>query len=1781
MCNKSPIKIDQRFIIRSLFLDFLRQLLRLRDLKSKVFAPSSIGSYGFLSNHHHCHGWTSSITSLLYKTLQVPFICVLLVSAQSLTVVRLSQLNAGDLFSFAMWTLQSCAITPSGGRTSLLVAPSQYGDLIFGAEIPTGQAVAFTLPQCFESEFITLYDVIRTNEKVGDAILLQLDDLSTWYPSNPKSDKDLQFAHDVCSGLGGFSTAFSYLGGSILCAVDSCPLACDAYSRIFSAPCICSDIGSMSTIRSMHDLQHAQHCQAMMFAGFPCQPLSQQGAQLRAADPRSKTLHSVLLAAALLRVSCLLLECVPEALKDPGTQAALMDFCNHFGYNLCQTVLHLHSVWPSKRSRWFAVCSLESYGICQISGFPVLVPSPAIRDVIGVWPSWNPEEEQLAWTPLENEMYGDPRFGSTDRRIGLSSALPTALHSWGSALYACPCKCRSAGFSLQRLQRSGLRGVVVVSQVLGCNRHIHPKELQFLLGFPPIQPCGDHCRAFLCLLGNSVSPIQALWIISQVVSSMSVNVTIPSVQALQQYLKDIVKQQALVWPSNVQTGTLQLVSQGVSASISFKKGAKVRDLLKAEAIFQQQTFVGLSCAGVWLPEEAYLNEYTYVLVSSWVPLSIGSLRPVQCQLWFLGSIRRLVVAAGMTVAQVVEWQRIPDWQCIVSPNGLVIDPASLVQPGQDLVVQTDPEEMKFGLDFKIQELIGLGFGSLQLSSSWTGLGLGHLDELVKNNVLASWSGSKFAPLALWLPSFAAAVIEVWPNTIESSLRSWFLPVSAEIFVMFQDGEDWNLMSVKVDRLTMTISFFNDCRTEVAGLLAYRIMRAGDRACYREVFPQVTAEGPKGSLAWALNIVDGFLAVPQPLRCALAQVREKYGAASAFGSFGQLSATLPLSMPNQLPISREEFEACDVVGGLSAPFILDFARALARQFPATLVQDQIRVLVVSEAEQKQLQGTQFHGGPAPLFLFVLCDKHWTLLHCVCHDSELCITQYDGLGSTSIAKLDGICRILKTNWEAEHYQIETTWQVPQRRSDSCGTIALGHFAWCLGIISEQEMIGFEDIHPSLALCSEKLSPDAKVCGFRNDQEVTQALHKILPDKGVAPENIQARIQAAVKVLGVDQLSKALGSKNQWGALKALGNSKPRPFKWVTNEELQHHIQERAAQKFGVDADVKRTKKQRDQRKPALSAEAIDTSSLILPPEVFITSTGSSVGQIQLAEVLKDACGVAFAHASDIVHFLQEGKLISPEALGLLVVGKIPDQFISALPMHSIRVPAIYKGTNEPVLLDCVSIQLGDQAIYRKQSKTAPVFAVFPTVVFRVHVFRDLWEEDAWPDLVRKPIRQLVSTFGKLQLCRDPNCAGTCNYFHPSIEEDGVESGLLDVWGFAWHKLDGGKAQPESAEVLSVFIRVPESNFNSLHFASGYAGVFFEPRLTDQPGPDPKFAVVWVPQQSLGDITHKVKTLDLALAACRLGAKYGIRCLAKNQEDLHKSLNLKKPFVSCAVKQVYRIEPLPAGTQRQSIADICKHIGWVAKPLQACKGSQGRAWEIGAETAPPVQFIDAQHGWTTLTKIRDVSQPIKPVDLVATSKTKQHIRAGPTSSASSSAATDPWFNGADPWGQYQGVSSAPPPSQHVQKKFDDVEQRLQESVAAQVTESVQQAAAQFTSNDRIAIVENQMHALTQSQSNLETCMQDGRQKMQEFHQNQEKLQHVVGQCATTIQAQGATLNQVVQDVATCSNALKDQESSLSQVVKEVGGLKDALGSQLASYFEQQSSKLEALLEKKQRTS
>ena len=526
-----------------------------------------------------------------------------------------------------------------------------------------------------------------------------------------------------------------------------------------------------------------------------------------------------------------------------------------------------------------------------------------------------------------------------------------------------------------------------------------------------------------------------------------------------------------------------------------------------------------------------------------------------------------------------------------------------------------------------------------------------------------------------------------------------------------------------------------------------------------------------------------------------------------------------------------------------------------------------------------------------------------------------------------------------------------------------------------------------------------------------------------------------------------------------------------------------------------------------------------------------------------------------------------MISQEGLALLVVGQMPEHTPLSLPMHSLRVPAIYKGTNEPVILDCTSIQLGDQAVYRKTSQDAPSLTVCPTRVFRVHVFKDLWQQEHdWDEFLGHPVRSLVQAFPIFRLCKDADCDHHCSLFHPSLEEEGVESGLVDVWAFRWHGLDGSKQPQAQAEVLSVYVRVPESSFDQVHRSSGTQGVFFEPRSSDSPGPDDAFAVIWVPQIGLSDAQHRVRTLDHCVAVCRLGLKYGIRCLVKHQEELHKTLCPSRPFVHVSVKAVYRLEPLPAGTQRTSLVEILRSFGWNAKPLQPCKGSQGQAWQVGAESEPPKPFIESQQGWIGISKVKDATPVAKPQGLIATMRTKKHIQEA--SASSSSGTADPWQTGPDPWGGYaKTTKAAAVPTQHVQSRLEDVESRLHEHVKQTVTQEVHQLPQHPATDLRLTAVESQIQSLVENQTKLEHWVQDGSSKIH-------GLQQECGQLQMTVLSQGQTLQQVAHEVSQCT-------SSLQNVSTEVSGLKTDLGKHLDSYFTKQQEAIEAMLAKKARHS
>ena len=236
--------------------------------------------------------------------------------------------------------LTPIASVPAGKQANLVFSHlMSEGSFHVGTEIPFGGSVAFELEGSLEGR-MTLYDVKKSGNQINGAWLVEL---NPQYPplglSNPEID-DFCYNHDVLCGLGGFSSASSWLAMRTVTAVDWSSLALDAFKLNHQVFCLCEDVSQVATVYSMHLKQLEFGRQPMLTAGTPCQPLSKQGHQKGPDDIRSQTLPAVLRAAHLLGSAGLVLECVPEALNDPSTQCALGDFAAICGYDLFVALAH-------------------------------------------------------------------------------------------------------------------------------------------------------------------------------------------------------------------------------------------------------------------------------------------------------------------------------------------------------------------------------------------------------------------------------------------------------------------------------------------------------------------------------------------------------------------------------------------------------------------------------------------------------------------------------------------------------------------------------------------------------------------------------------------------------------------------------------------------------------------------------------------------------------------------------------------------------------------------------------------------------------------------------------------------------------------------------------------------------------------------------------------------------------------------------------------------------------------------------------------------------------------------------------------------------------------------------------------------------------------------------------------------------------------------------------------------------------------------------------------------
>ncbi len=390
-------------------------------------------------------------------------------------------------------------------------------------------------------------------------------------------------------------------------------------------------------------------------------------------------------------------------------------------------------------------------------------------------------------------------------------------------------------------------------------------------------------------------------------------------------------------------------------------------------------------------------------------------------------------------------------------------------------------------------------------------------------------------------------------------------------------------------------------------------------------------------------------------------------------------------------------------------------------------------------------------------------------------------------------------------------------------------------------------------------------------------------------------------------------------------------------------------------------------------------------------------------------------------------------------ILTTTAIPNDQIGAMQVQQLRFPAQFKGTNEPILLQGSLVMLSAIPISRSIQKTSCQLASVPTQTLRFYVYQDQWE-GSWEDFIAHPVRTLTQQIPLLQLCRDSACGEGCPKYHAAVDEP-LDNLFLDLWARSWHRVDSKYTKPEHAAYWSVLVRVPASAQHTIQGLSATQGLYVEPRSDTGKEVDDSYGMVWLGELSLPDLSHRLKTTPNAVAIGRLRNKYGLRFRAEHLEKGFSDLKPSEPFVGAKMQNIYRLYPLPYGTQRASLQKCLSDWGWVARVRQSVGGGDaGMAWEVGASDPPPslILQLPGNKGDVAITLQKSIAKAPEPPALLASATIKKFLQTHQQSS-SSSATVDPWMT-ADPWGSYRATTAPPRGTDRLQQMEDRFTTSLQ---------------------------------------------------------------------------------------------------------------------------------------------
>lgn len=305
-----------------------------------------------------------------------------------------------------------------------------------------------------------------------------------------------------------------------------------------------------------------------------------------------------------------------------------------------------------------------------------------------------------------------------------------------------------------------------------------------------------------------------------------------------------------------------------------------------------------------------------------------------------------------------------------------------------------------------------------------------------------------------------------------------------------------------------------------------------------------------------------------------------------------------------------------------------------------------------------------------------------------------------------------------------------------------------------------------------------------------------------------------------------------------------------------------------------------------------------------------------------------------------------------------------------------------------------------------------------------------------------------------------------------------------------------------------------------------------------------------------------------------KLGLRVLTQHEATIADLVHPGKHVAFCPVDRIYEVGPLPHGLSHAQVADLLQAWTWTAKPLKPSRSTEGgQYWDVGTGTDPPAAILHTAQSSVTVTCKHEKgrSQPHRPA-IQASARTKKHMRTQIPVAVKYSDA-DPWI-AHDPWKQWSPTQhpegdtsgqeivftdSRSSSSQGPKQRIDALEQRLMQQVDQKLAALPPPGLSDMDTDDSasrdVDITELKAQALK-----FESWFNDVGARFSKMD--------------SQLQAQHAQMAQM-------QSALDAQQATTSSLQHALEGLNKSFRAELQVTMEAQTSRLEALLEKRARSS